>query len=390
MPTPSPTYPPAQASPVCAVQPDRGAPVARHAERAAPHVRDPVVGDRGEQVDQGPVQPPEDRVVAVERGPRPRRQEVRRAAAAEDQPVVGGALAVDDEVPVVAERLAAAQPDLVPHVGRQRLGGDDQRVHGRDRAALPGERGGVALGGPDHDLRADGAVRGHRPARLDRGDGGALVDPYAAPLDGVGQAAHQPGGVDRRAVRGVRRAQGAGGPQDVARLGRVEEPQVVLAAAPGPGVGDLGPGPAHLGGGADQADGAALGDVGVDALGGRDPHDLVDGGPHRGVLGERALAGAAVQTGDRSERGREERGAPAPVASGRAVPRDLGLEHDDPQRRVGLGEVVGGPQAGVAGTDDDHVGVGVTGQRGARVPGVARGLVPQGEPGVAAQRTPHE
>ena len=36
-----------------AVQPDRGAPVARHAERAAPDVRDPVVGDRGEQVHQG-------------------------------------------------------------------------------------------------------------------------------------------------------------------------------------------------------------------------------------------------------------------------------------------------------------------------------------------------
>jgi len=36
---------------------------------------------------------------------------VRRAAAAEDEPVVGRALAVDDQVPVVAERLAPPEPD---------------------------------------------------------------------------------------------------------------------------------------------------------------------------------------------------------------------------------------------------------------------------------------
>ena len=67
-----------------------------------------------EQVDERGVERGEDALVAVERGPDPRPEVVRRAAAAEDEPVVGGALAVDDEVAVVAERLAPAQPDLAP------------------------------------------------------------------------------------------------------------------------------------------------------------------------------------------------------------------------------------------------------------------------------------
>ena len=112
--TPSPTYPPAQPSPVVAVQPDRGAPVARDAERAAPRVGDPGAREHREQVDQGLAQLGEDPVVAVVAGPDPRAEVVRRPAAAEHQPVVGGALAVDDQVPVVGERLASAQPDLRP------------------------------------------------------------------------------------------------------------------------------------------------------------------------------------------------------------------------------------------------------------------------------------
>ena len=50
----------------------------------------------------------------VELGPHRRAEVVRRAAAAEGQPPVRGALAVDDQVPVVAERRPAGQPDLRP------------------------------------------------------------------------------------------------------------------------------------------------------------------------------------------------------------------------------------------------------------------------------------
>ena len=80
------------------------------------------------------------------------------------------------------------------------------------------------------------------------------------------------------------------GREQAARLLAREQPDVVLAAAPAAGVGDLGAGPGELGAGAGEHDGAALGPVRVDALGGQHPPDLVDGGPHGGVLGERALA----------------------------------------------------------------------------------------------------
>ena len=82
---------------------------------AAPGVGDPrVARARGNSSTQRRAQRGEDAVVAVERRPDPRAEVVRRAAAAEGEPVVGGALAVDDQVAVVGERLAPAQPDLVP------------------------------------------------------------------------------------------------------------------------------------------------------------------------------------------------------------------------------------------------------------------------------------
>ena len=105
------------AEPGLAVEPDRGAPVARDAERAAPRVGDPGAGEHREEVDQGGVEPGEDPLVAVVLRLDPRAEVVRRAAAAEDQPVVGGALAVDDQVAVVGERLAPGQADLVPDLG---------------------------------------------------------------------------------------------------------------------------------------------------------------------------------------------------------------------------------------------------------------------------------
>ena len=94
--------------PGLAVQPDRRAPVARDPERPAPGVGEPGAAQHREQVEQGGVQRREDPRVAVERGRDPRPEVVRRPAAAEDQPVVGGPLPVDDQVPVVGERLAAA------------------------------------------------------------------------------------------------------------------------------------------------------------------------------------------------------------------------------------------------------------------------------------------
>ncbi len=57
---------------------------------------------------------------------------------------------------------------------------------------------------------------------------------------------------------------------------------------------------------------------------------------------------------------------PAAIAPRGAKAGNLGLDHDDAQVR-GLGlQVVGGPQAGVAGADDRHIGVNLSRQRRAR------------------------
>ena len=75
-------------------------------------------------------------------GPHARAEVVRRAAAAEREPAVGRALAVDDHVAEVGERRARVEPRLGPERVGQRLGRDHQRVDRRDRApqarAAPG------------------------------------------------------------------------------------------------------------------------------------------------------------------------------------------------------------------------------------------------------------
>ena len=281
----------------------------------------PGVLQHGEQVDERGVERGEDLLVAVVRRADPRPEVVRRAAAAEDQPVVGGALAVDDQVAVVAERLAPAQPDLLPDRLGQRLGGDDQGVDGHQPPPLAVEGAGVALGRTDHALGAhDPVLRRHLPGR-DGGGGRLLVERDPPSYDGVGQAADQPAGVDGRAVGGVRRAADVGAGEHRRRLGGVEQPELVLAAAPPACVAHLRLGPRELGPGPGQGDGAALGHVGVDALGRGRLHHLVDAVPHRGVLGQGV--GPRGACGQRLERGREERRAPATVAAARTEARGL-------------------------------------------------------------------
>ena len=99
--TPSPTYPPAQPIPVSGSSPTDRLPVAVARPSGPPQwcVISAPVEDR-EQVDQrrgrrcAAVDP-----VAVVREQDRRAQVVRGAAAPEGEPVVGGPLAVDDEVP---------------------------------------------------------------------------------------------------------------------------------------------------------------------------------------------------------------------------------------------------------------------------------------------------
>ncbi|MNS46882.1 hypothetical protein D3C72_793950 [compost metagenome] len=51
------------------------------------------------------------------------------ATGAEDQPIVGAALAISDLTAEFAERLTPAEANFVPSRGRQWLGGDNQALH---------------------------------------------------------------------------------------------------------------------------------------------------------------------------------------------------------------------------------------------------------------------
>ena len=180
-------------------------------------------------------------------------------------------------------RSASPWPDQ-NDVG-QRLGGDHQRVDGDDVTLVTGQGAGVALGGADHGAGADGPPRRRHDPGGEGGHRGLLEEPDTPALDDVGQAPDQSGRVDRRAVRRVGPAQYAGGADPVVGLVRGEEGQVVLADAPGPGLGDLVVGACELGRRAGEHHGAALVEPAVDALGGDHPSDLADGGLHGQPLG---------------------------------------------------------------------------------------------------------
>ena len=200
--------------------------------------------------------------------PDPRAEVVRRAAAAEDEPVVGGALAVDDQVPVVAERLAPAQPDLLPHRVGQRLGGDDQasrpapaagarrracgcspRSHG-SRARRARSRGGWSPARARSRWRASARrarPRGVRRRRPDRGPGGRDGWPRSR-------------GCTSRRARGCRPARRSPPSASSSRSSSSPRPH-------GRACSTSACARAHCGRRPGQRDRAALGDVGVDALG---------------------------------------------------------------------------------------------------------------------------
>ena len=286
-----------------------------------------------------------------------------------DQPVVGGALAVDDQVPVVGERLAArASPICVPDRRGQRLGGDHQRVDRRDaRAAGPRSAGGVALGGAHaRPRRARRRASVLDPAGLDRRDRGcARRSCTPRRSTAAARPAHEPRRVDRGAVRGVRRRRGRpvavehrGAPRR--RRAAVRRPR--RGPRRGPSRPRRAPG-ASCGRRAGQRDRAALWRSGR-----RCPRRRRPGRPRRRC---RASPGAgparAVAAGRRGQRRASEAGNSAehqpPLRPGRAEAGDLGLEHRDPQVGSASAQVVGGPEPGEPGADDGDVDVAVAGQR---------------------------
>ena len=297
----------------------------------------------------------EDPRVAVEGRGDPRPQVVRRPAAAEDEPVVRGPLAVDDQVPVVGESLPPRQPDLVPDLRGQRLGRDDQRVDRHHGARQPRQPGREPLRRAHDVRRPHRAAAGAHDARFDRERRRPLVEGDAATGHDLGQAADQSARVDGRAVGGVRRAEGPRRAQPLARLGRGEHLVAVLGARPG----ELGLAPR-------EDDGAALGEVAVDALG--EGHALTSSTEAR-IAASCASPSDVGNSAEHQPPLRPEAPNPATSASSTTIL----------QRRVGLGEVVRRPEPGVAGTDDGDVRLGVTLERRPRRPVGRGGLVPERE-----------
>ena len=280
----------------------------------------------------------------------------------------------------------SGQSGPVPERLGQRLGGDHQRVHRHQGALLAPQGPGVALGGPDHGGRPHRAPVGvHRPGPDGPGLG-PLVDGHAPPLHGLGQSPHQPGRVHGGAVGGVGAAQHGGGPHHGRRLGRRQQPEVVLADARRPGPRPPRAGPARAGPRSGPAPPSPRGRSRTRCPRRRPPvpprrrcppwpgaWPL----PTRGRATWSSFASGTANSAEHQPPFRPE--APKPTTSRSS--------DGDAQGRVGLGQVVGGPQAGEASAHHGHVHVDVAGQAGAgRSMGLGEPVPPQGEPSVVLAR----
>ena len=137
---------------------------------------------------------------------------VRRAATAERDAAVGGALAVDDQVAGVGERLPPGEPDLVPlrRAAAARC---------RPSASTAGRRRGGGRGTSPCTPRWPARRRRRGPTRRSstsrRGStpstGGVLVQRTPASTRPRGEPVDEPQRVDGGAVRRVQRAERAGG-----------------------------------------------------------------------------------------------------------------------------------------------------------------------------------
>ena len=272
-----------------------------------------------------------------------RAEVVRRAPAAERDPVVGGPLAVHDQVPVVGERLAArparrgprtapaaarwrpsaSTPGRRPAAARQRAA-SSPRWRGR-RAARARSRGSVTAARcrrrPAARSGAPGCCSAIAPAA-------ALAPPRPA------RAPAAPGAPARQC--GVQTPPStAAGADPLAGLRRRTQLHAVDAAdARRPRRPRRGPGPAAPGCGP-APDGAARRVVRVDALRRHDPAHLVDR-----VAASPGASPARrprpCRAGQWRRPGREQRRAPAAVAAaGAEARRSRASSTSDPQRRVG-------------------------------------------------------
>ena len=292
---------------------------------------------------------------------------IRRAAAPEGDPVVAGALSVDDEVPIVGEGLVVGETNLVPKVGRERFGGDHQGVQRHDGATFVWQVRRESLGGSHHEVGVHVGSDRHDlgsavvAAWDDPRHRGVLEDHRAQSLIDVAQSPNQSRGVDPGAVRRVHRSERARHPAVLVEIAFVDPGEVRLADAHLARRRDLLGEPRDLDIAAGELHRAAPLEVRVDAVGSRRRAEFDDGRLEYATLMVEGLL--AVTPDDAGVRhGKESRGPPA-VAPRRAEAADLFLEDRDTQVAVSAQELTRGPQTGEPATDDRHVDVQVVLER---------------------------
>ena len=220
-----------------------------------------------------------------------------------------------------------------------------------------------------------------RSAAAESDDLGLLMDRRAHPLDQAGEAARELAGVDRGGVGRVEGSGPARDPQPLVQPRWVEE--LVATGQPEPlELAELRLERRGLVRPARDGQLASTSPVDVEVLGCRDVPDLIDGRVHGRVRAAGRIV--AVEALEPRERDVHPRRAPAAVAAGRAEAGDVAFQQDDAQRRVGLQEVVGGPEPRVAGAEDGHVGVGRSVEGGPRGQVVRARLEPIGDRGIVA------
>ena len=281
----------------------------------------------------------------------------------------------------------SAQPDLVPHRVGQRLGGDDQRVDRRDRAAAGPRAAACSPRSRERRCSASTVPRAVATApRLDARDAGLLVDGRAAPFDGVGETADEFAGWIA-AQCGVYVAPSTSRRVEPRRARRVassrsrSRPNSAVLARPRPRA------RRSCGRSGRSDDRAAVRDVAPRCA--RPPAtraDLADRVLHGAVLRDRRVA--SCLGGQRRDAHRVQRRAPAAVAPGRAEAGDLGLEDRDAQRRIGRLQVVRRPEPGEPATDDRDVDRRITAQRARGVSGSASWSNHSGGDGRSVRRPP--
>ena len=243
--------------------------------------------------------------------------------------------------------------------GEVGLAGKDD--HGRpDLAAGRDQRGGgPALWCPCGPGRHRGAEVRHRRS---------LDDPGSHSLDEGGEAAHEPPRVHDGPAARPEAGHRARDPDLVRHAGRVQQP-IVLAESEALVLaeGALDRRDVVRAAGHDEL--AALVEAGVDRLLRRDAPHLVDRVVRRLLDSPRGVL--AVEAGQALHRDVEVRGAPCAVPPRCPETGDLALGDDDAQAGLPLQEVVGGPQARVAGAQDRDVALGGAVERRARgeIPG---------------------